>query len=214
MSIMHDWEEHPLELPERLEPASRPLERVNKDIYLSSITSIEGYNHAVIFCDSYGEYKWQYGMKTKDDVLGVCKIWFAEKDVRRECTPQRELKRCLAINLGFATDLNTYYSSASSYMDLNDFEKVHSGGSSDSYILRSMYSPQVYMEIKREDFFKSLLSKRSDKLLVKARALVARIEEDLSRPNDNRVKGLTNGIDPNKPPNKDAAMSRVDRQQS
>ncbi len=30
-------------------------------------------------------------------------------------------------------------------MDLNDFEKVHSGGSSDSYTLRSKSSPQMYM---------------------------------------------------------------------
>ena len=37
--------------PERLETALRPLERVNMDCYSSSITSIEGYNHAVIFTD-------------------------------------------------------------------------------------------------------------------------------------------------------------------
>ena len=89
-------------------------------------------------------------------------------------------------------------------VDLNDFGEVHSGGSSDSYILRSKCNPQVYMGVKREDFFKSLLSKRSDELLVKARALVARIEDELSQPNDNRVKGLANVKD---------AMSRVDRQQ-
>ena len=39
--------------PERLEPASRPLERVNMDSYLSSITSIKEYNHAVEFTDSF-----------------------------------------------------------------------------------------------------------------------------------------------------------------
>ena len=41
----------------RLEPASRSLERVNMDRYSSAITSIEGYNHAVIFADSYEEYR-------------------------------------------------------------------------------------------------------------------------------------------------------------
>ena len=55
-------------------------------------------------------------------------------------------------------------------MDLNQNEKVHSGGSSDSYILRSKLDPQMYMGIRREDFFKSLLHKRADDLLVKARA--------------------------------------------
>ena len=64
--------------PERLAPASHPLERLNMESYSSSITSIEGYNHAVIFSESYGEYRWQYGMKTKDEVLGVAKRWFAE----------------------------------------------------------------------------------------------------------------------------------------
>ena len=45
-----------------------------------------------------------------------------------------------------------------SSIDLNDFEKVHSGRSSDSYILRSMSDPELYMGVKREDFFKSLCS--------------------------------------------------------
>ena len=50
-------------------------------------------------------------------------------------------------------------------VNLNGFEKVHSGGSSDSYILRSTSDPDLYMGIRREDFFQSLLSKRSDELL-------------------------------------------------
>ncbi len=40
--------------PERLELASRLLESVNMDSNSSSILSIEGYKHAVIFTDSYG----------------------------------------------------------------------------------------------------------------------------------------------------------------
>ena len=42
--------------PELLEPASRPLERVNMNLYTSTVTSIEGYTHAVVFTDSHGEY--------------------------------------------------------------------------------------------------------------------------------------------------------------
>ena len=61
--------------------------------------------------------------------------------------------------------------------DRNDFEKVHSGGSSDSYILRSLVDPDLYMGLKREDFFKSLVSKRTDELLFSARALVAQVKE-------------------------------------
>ena len=99
-------------------------------------------------------------------------------------------------------------------MDLNQYEKVHSGGSSDSYILRSKSDPQMYMGIRREDFFKSLLHKRADELLVKARALVAGMEEEISPRGIARVKGLPEGIDPSKPPkNFKYAMSRIDRQQ-
>ena len=49
-----------------------------------------------------------------------------------------------------------------SSIDLNDFKKLHSGGSSNSYILLSMSDPDLYMGGKHEDFFKSLLSKRTD----------------------------------------------------
>jgi len=51
--------------PGLLEPATRPLARVNMDLYSSSITSIEGYNHALVFTDSNSSYRWEYGMKTK-----------------------------------------------------------------------------------------------------------------------------------------------------
>ena len=60
-----------------LEPVNQPLARVNMDLYSSSVTSIEGYNYALLFTD---EYRWQYGLKTnlKDEVLQVSKRWFAE----------------------------------------------------------------------------------------------------------------------------------------
>ena len=58
-------------------------------------------------------------------------------------------------------------------INLNDFEKIHSGGSSDSYILRSLVHPNVCMRVKQEDFFRSLLANLSDEILINARALVA-----------------------------------------
>ncbi len=49
------------------------------------MTSIEGYNYAVLFTDSYSEYRWQYGLKTKDGVLQASKRWFAEiADIRQK----------------------------------------------------------------------------------------------------------------------------------
>jgi hypothetical protein len=61
-----------------MDPASKPLGRVHMDLYSSSITSIEGCNHAIIFTDSNSGMRWQYGMKTKDETLDMAKRWFAE----------------------------------------------------------------------------------------------------------------------------------------
>ena len=99
-----------------------------------------------------------------------------------------------------------------SSVDLNDFEKVHSCGSSDSYILWSLADPNLYMGVKREDFFKSLLSKRTDELLFSARTLVARMKEELVTSPEGPVTGVPAGIDVNKPPkNFRDAMSSEDR---
>ena len=103
-----------------------------------------------------------------------------------------------------------------SSVDLNDFEKVHSGGSSDSYILRPLVDPDLYMGVKREDFFKSfkLLSKRTDELLFSTRALVAQMKEELVTRPEALVTGVPAVIDVNKQPkNFRDAMSREDRQE-
>ena len=55
------------------------------DLYSSSVTSIEGYNHAVKFTDRHSGYRWQYGLKTKDEVLHASKRWFTEiADIRQK----------------------------------------------------------------------------------------------------------------------------------
>ena len=64
--------------PGLMEPAQHPLEMVHMDLYSSLVPSIEGYNHALIWTDSHGDLRWQYGVKTKDDTLGMAKRWFTE----------------------------------------------------------------------------------------------------------------------------------------
>ncbi len=54
------------------------LSRVHMDMYSSSITSIERYNHALIFTDSHGELRWQFGMEIKEEILLMSKRWFTE----------------------------------------------------------------------------------------------------------------------------------------
>ena len=40
---------------------------------------------ALILTDSYVEYWWQYGMKTKDETMSMAKHWMAEiADVRKD----------------------------------------------------------------------------------------------------------------------------------
>ena len=85
-------------------------------------------------------------------------------------------------------------------INLDDFEKIHSGGSSGSYILRSIAHPNICMWVEREDFFRSLLQRRSDQLLINARALVARMEVELPEGDDAAPTAGQCKIDTNCPP--------------
>ncbi len=53
--------------------ASKPLKQINVDSFSSSVTSIEGYNHAAIFVDSNSGFRWIYGMKSNYEMLKVTK---------------------------------------------------------------------------------------------------------------------------------------------
>ncbi len=64
--------------PGSKEPDSRPMALVYMGVYLSSVTSMEGYNHALIITYSCSKHRWQYGVKTKDEVLGMLKRWMAK----------------------------------------------------------------------------------------------------------------------------------------
>jgi hypothetical protein len=68
-----------------------------------------------------------------------------------------------------------------------------------------------------EGIFQALLEQNSDELLIKAQALIAKINMEVKCGSDDqpiRVKGLPNSIDPNKPlRNYRDAMTREDRQE-
>ena len=87
-------------------------------------------------------------------------------------------------------------------INLHDFKKVHVSALADHYTLRSILSPNTYMKMSRDSFFQALLKQNSDKLLVKAGALVAKKNEEITcRAHDDliHVKGLPSSIDPNQP---------------
>ena len=73
------------DLPKLKDRATKPLWQVNMDSFSSSVTSIEGYNHAVVIADCNTGYRWLYGMKVKSDMLKVVKKWYSDiADLRQK----------------------------------------------------------------------------------------------------------------------------------
>ena len=66
------------DLPKLKDRAEEPLAQINMDSFSSSVPSIEGYNHAVVFVDCNSGYRWLYGMKLKSDMLKVVKKWYSD----------------------------------------------------------------------------------------------------------------------------------------
>ncbi len=73
------------DLPKLKDRSPEPLYQVNIDSFSLSVTSIEGYNYAVVFVDCNSGYRWLYGMKLKSDMLKVVKKWFSDNaDLRQK----------------------------------------------------------------------------------------------------------------------------------
>ncbi len=71
--------------PASIKRADLPLKKVTIDIFSSSVNSIEGYNYGAVFTDDCSEYRWEYGLKTKDELIDVCERWYAEmNDLRHK----------------------------------------------------------------------------------------------------------------------------------
>jgi hypothetical protein len=63
--------------------AEKPLWQVNMDSFSSSVQSIEGYNHAVVFVDCNSGLRWLYaavvyGMKNKSDLPKIVKKLYSD----------------------------------------------------------------------------------------------------------------------------------------
>ena len=67
--------------------ATRPFEKVTFDLIISTVTSVEGYTAAAPWVDDCSGFKWLYGLKTKDEVVGAAKRWMAETADLREKYP-------------------------------------------------------------------------------------------------------------------------------
>ena len=64
--------------PKSKEHARRPLERVYMDIMSSNVTSIEGYDYALVITDDASMYRWVYGLKTKDEANSAVRKWISD----------------------------------------------------------------------------------------------------------------------------------------
>ena len=64
--------------PKTKEHAKRPLERVYMDIMSSSVTSIEGYNYALVITDDAYMYQLVYGLKKKSDADDAARKWVCD----------------------------------------------------------------------------------------------------------------------------------------
>ncbi len=66
------------DIPGEIQRVTRPLQRVNFDLVVSSVKSLEGYDHAALCVDDFTGFKWLYGHKTMDEALDAVKRWMEE----------------------------------------------------------------------------------------------------------------------------------------
>ena len=70
---------------------NKPLYQVHMDSFSSSVKSIEGYIHAIVFVDAATGYRWIYGMKTKDDAIKALRKWNSDIADQRSSTNQAQI---------------------------------------------------------------------------------------------------------------------------
>jgi hypothetical protein len=68
------------DFPKARQVKVKPLHQINVDSFSSSVPSIEGHNHAVVFVEKCTGYIWIYGMKTKDQMINVVMRWYSDID--------------------------------------------------------------------------------------------------------------------------------------
>jgi hypothetical protein len=156
--------------PGSMEPAKQPMGRVHMDLYSSSITSTDGCDYSVKFTDTNSGHKLCIEETGKIVISNQVKFdenlysnWNSDMVSQHVYDIQITEMDMMSLDTG-----GEEWIKFTPETDLNGFEKIHSGGSSDFYTLRSISDPRVHMEVKREEFFKSLLNKRADELLTSA----------------------------------------------
>ncbi len=57
---------------------NKPLYQVRMDLFSSSVKSIEGYNHVIVFVVAATGCRWIYGLKSKDDAIKALRTWYSD----------------------------------------------------------------------------------------------------------------------------------------
>ena len=57
MSVMYDRQATLEDFPKAKHPINKPLYQIHMDSFSSSVKSIEGYNHAIVFVDAAAGYR-------------------------------------------------------------------------------------------------------------------------------------------------------------
>ncbi len=68
-------------------PINKPLYQVHMVSFSSSVRSIEGYNHVIVFVDAATGYRWIYGLKYKDDAIKALRKLYS--DIADLCTKHK-----------------------------------------------------------------------------------------------------------------------------
>ena len=66
MPSVYDWKKQNAKCPGLGKRATRPLGKVDFDLIVSTIPSVEGYYYGALLVDDHTGYKWLYGLKTNE----------------------------------------------------------------------------------------------------------------------------------------------------
>ena len=73
MPSVYDWEKQNAKYSGAGQKSNKALGKVNFDLIVSTIPSIEGYYYGALFVACHTGYKWLYGLKKRDEALDTAK---------------------------------------------------------------------------------------------------------------------------------------------
>jgi hypothetical protein len=85
--------------PHRKDSATRPLEQAHVDLLSGWVTSLEGYNHAIVITNDVTMFLWVYGLKTKNNANTIIRRWVSDISDISEQHPIKMIIQIMLVNL-------------------------------------------------------------------------------------------------------------------